>query len=113
MSGILCQSTRVDFLTKYSLNTVMKKLIVLLVTVISGSALAFSTHKPIECFSTADAVKLLGEEFGEKPAFTGVNNITGKSIITLFINAQTGTWTLIEYDKEHACILGAGVNRST
>jgi hypothetical protein len=91
----------------------MKTILFFVSLTISTVVCAFPTHKPIECFPTADAIKLLDEEFGEKPAFTGVNNITGKSVVTLFINSRTGTWTMIEYDKEHACILAAGVNKST
>ena len=91
----------------------MKTFIFSVTMLFSLSVLAFSTSKPVECFGTPEVTKMLREEFNEVIIFDSVNNITGKSRISLFINHRTGTWTLIEYDNDNACILGAGQSRST
>jgi hypothetical protein len=91
----------------------MKKIILLLTTFFCVSAMAFSTNKPVECFGTPDVTKLLKEEIQEEPVFNGVNVLTGKSVVTLFVNYKTGTWTLVEYDQDYACVLAAGKNSST
>jgi hypothetical protein len=76
--------------------------------------MAVSTQKPVECFATSEVIKMLREEFNEAIMFDGVNKLTeDKSKIALFVNSQTGTWTLIEYDTNNACVLGAGQSSST
>jgi hypothetical protein len=91
----------------------MKKLIFLLATFFYVSAMAFTTQKPVDCFGTPEVTKMLREEFNEVIIFDSINNLTGKSRISLFVNSKTGTWTLVEYDNDNACILGAGQSRST
>ena len=91
----------------------MKKLIFLLATFFCVSAMAFTTQKPVDCFGTPEVTKILREEFNEVIIFDSINNLTGKSRISLFVNSKTGTWTLVEYDNDNACILGAGQSRST
>jgi hypothetical protein len=91
----------------------MKKLIFLLATFFCVSAMAFTTQKPVDCFGTPEVTKMLREEFNEVIIFDSINNLTGKSRIALFVNSKTGTWTLVEYDNDNACILGAGQSRST
>jgi hypothetical protein len=91
----------------------MKKLIFLLATFFCVSAMAFTTQKPVDCFGTPEVTKMLREEFNEVIIFDSINNLTGKSRISLFVNSKTGTWTLVEYDNDNACILGAGQSRST
>lgn len=91
----------------------MKTLLFSVIMLFSLSVSAFSTSKPVECFGTPEVTKMLREEFNEVIIFDSVNNITGKSRMALFINHRTGTWTLIEYDNDNACILGAGQSRST
>ena len=92
----------------------MKKFILLFTVFFCVSAMAVSTQKPVDCFATSEVTKMIRDEFNETIMFDGVNNLTdGKSRITLFVNSQTGSWTLIEYDTNNACVLGAGQSSST
>jgi hypothetical protein len=79
----------------------------------------------------AMAVNVHGQEKRNKPVFCGPNQqifsyITGPefteqlywigktesedSKFALLVNAKTRTWTLIEFNKDTACVLGTGVD---
>ena len=46
--------------------------------------------------------------------FLSVNELHGsRSFIGLFSNLVTGTWTLVEYDKDKACVIGVGRRETT
>ena len=91
----------------------MKILTLIIGLVCTSTVWAFSSQKPVECFVTADVSRLLQEEFKEIVMFEGANVITGKSKIALYVNSQTGSWTMIEYDSDTACVLAAGHNATT
>ena len=46
------------------------------------------------------------DNFKEMPLWVGKTN-TGTHV-TLLVNKETHTWTLIEYEANLACVLGAG-----
>ena len=46
------------------------------------------------------------EEYKEMPVWVG--KTTNGTHVTLLVNKEKRSWTLIEYDNKLACILGAG-----
>lgn len=61
----------------------------------------------ISCASHGYVVDFL-EEYKERPVITGHIGRRGK--MTFLLNAQTGTWTLLAYTDQGACIMASGDN---
>lgn len=68
---------------------------------------SFDAHKPVVCDSTKAVIKFLSERYGEKPAWIAKSG-DDDTFFTLFLNQKTGSWTLLQYTKETACVLGTG-----
>jgi hypothetical protein len=69
---------------------------------------AFIVDKRIVCDKTNVVVEVLMKgESQERPSWGGTN---GDAKFSLFINKETGTWTMIQFNKNVACILGHGDN---
>ena len=88
----------------------MKKLIVfLLMASVIAVALAQSTaveiNKKVVCDDTKTLLDTLLNEYKESPVWAGTDD---KSRYSLLINQETGTWTMIQFDKNTTCILGVG-----
>jgi len=62
--------------------------------------------KPMKCGNAEYVMTHFSTEYGEKPLWVG-KEISG-SHITLLVNKEKKTWTLIQYDSKLACVLGAG-----
>ena len=59
------------------------------------------------CDSADSIFKFLTEEgYQEVPVWTGKDD---NSNYTLFANSKTGTWSIIQFDRDVACILGTGI----
>ena len=115
---------------------IMKKLLTVLAMVLAlafGGMLAFAdnqtdqsekieeespkvywTRKPIQCGPPDGLIELV-KGYGETPLLTGNGLATmpsgsTKNVQIIFaVNAETGSWTLIEInDPEQACVLGSG-----
>ena len=90
----------------------MKKFIafILMVCVI---AIAIAQSAPVEiekkvvCDNTKRIVDVLINEYNESPIWAGNDE---KSKYSILINQETGTWTIIQFDKNTTCILGTGEN---
>jgi hypothetical protein len=50
------------------------------------------------------------DNYQEKPIWVG--KTTTGTHVTLLVNRETRTWTMIEYDAAMACVLGAGETSS-
>jgi hypothetical protein len=62
----------------------------------------------VQCGKFNDIIKLImGPQYKEEPQWIGTND-TDKTMITLFVNKETKTWTIVKYDKNDACIVDAG-----
>ena len=72
-------------------------------------ALAQSTaveiNKKVVCDDTKTLLDTLLNEYKESPVWAGTDD---KSKYSLLINQETGTWTMIQFDKNTTCILGVG-----
>jgi hypothetical protein len=66
--------------------------------------------KPMKCFKL-EYLKQQLEQVKEVPIITSKNNMTEESTMTVFYNQETGTWTIIEFNKAFGCVLGYGVDK--
>lgn len=67
----------------------------------------FETPKPVLCGPIKDMFAGLINEYKEEPIWLGSDS-REQSKYTLFVNSKTGSWTLVQYSTEIACILGVG-----
>jgi len=91
----------------------MKYYFLLPVMLVLGIAVAQSVtvQKPIECADTATLLRgLSGSEYKEKPIWWGIEPGATVSRYSLFVNEETKSWTLIQFDEKIACVLGTGEN---
>ena len=69
---------------------------------------AFIVDKRIVCDKTNTMFEVLMKgQAQETPIWGGIN---GDAKFSLFINKETGTWTMVQFNKDVACILGHGDN---
>jgi hypothetical protein len=62
--------------------------------------------KEVLCDDTAVVLKwALENDFKEQPAWIGVDRTSRYSLLA---NEKSGTWTLVQFNKDVACILGTG-----
>jgi len=74
-------------------------------------ALSITVQKPVECVDTATLLQgLSGSDYKEKPMWLGVESSASLPKYSLFVNDETKTWTLIQFDEKIACVLGTGEN---
>ena len=88
----------------------MKKLIVFLsmafvIAVAIAQSKAVEINKKVVCDDTKTLLDTLLNEYKESPVWAGTDD---KSKYSLLINQETGTWTMIQFDKNTTCILGVG-----
>jgi rRNA maturation endonuclease Nob1 len=89
----------------------MKKLLLSVVFPIVVSAQTVETVKPVTCAPIEIVAKEL-KKYKEVAVFTDYNlQNDKKSMVVLFRNEQTGTWTLVELQGEYACGLAFGVKK--
>jgi len=63
-------------------------------------------QKPLKCSKPEAVMNYFKDNFNEMPMWVGKTNTD--TYITLLVNKETRTWTLIEYEANLACVLGAG-----
>jgi len=72
-------------------------------------AQSVTVQKPVECADTAILLQgLSGSNYKEKPIWLGIEPGATVSRYSLFVNEQTKTWTLIQFNETIACVLGTG-----
>ena len=87
------------------------KVFLLLLVFIFGyvAAQTVNLQKTIGCISTEIMLKgLSGSDYKEKPIWMGIESDAPMSKYSLFVNDDTKTWTLIQFDEKIACVLGTG-----
>ena len=68
-------------------------------------------NKPMKCGKAEFVMNHFAQEYGEMPLWVG-KDISG-SHITLLVNKEKRTWTMVQYDGGIACVLGAGQTSSS
>lgn len=74
-----------------------------------ANAETIQLQKTLICDRTEIVFEKLAVEFQESPLWSGAD-MNDSSRYVLTINNKTGAWTLVQYDKNIACILGVGAN---
>jgi len=89
---------------------------ILLTLLVLASTLAAAeprmASKKVLCDSTQAIFKTVVEDFEETPQWRGQGTQQATTVV-LTVNRATGTWTLIEYREEWACVIAVGEGSST
>jgi len=75
-----------------------------------ASAQSIQINKPVTCDSTLLVFQALLEQAGEKPIWVGKGDGADTSTTVVLANEKTKSWTIIQFDKNMACVLGSGVS---
>ena len=67
-------------------------------------------QKPLKCSDAQVVMNYFVDTHKETPIWVG--KTVHNTHITLLMNKETRSWTLIEYDVRLACVLGAGEDKS-
>ena len=81
--------------------------------ILSGAVFAQSVtmQKSVECTDTETLFRgLIGSDYKEKPIWLGIESGDKVSKYTLFVNEETKSWPLIQFNEKIACVLGTGEN---
>jgi len=79
--------------------------------ILTGAVFAQSVtvQKPVECADTATLLRgLSGSDYKENPIWLGTESGANVSKYSLFVNKETKSWTLIQFNEKIACVLGTG-----
>ena len=66
--------------------------------------------KPMKCSDAQSVMNYFVDTHKETPIWVGKS--VHNTHITLLINRETRSWTMIEYDTRLACVLGAGEDKT-
>lgn len=69
---------------------------------------AVRVDKPVICFESTTAIEELRKEWKEHPVWG--SKLEDKSSIALFVNPQTKTWTILQWNDKVACVIEAGAD---
>ena len=67
-------------------------------------------QKPLKCSDAQVVMNYFVDTHKETPVWVGKS--VHNTHITLLMNRETRSWTMIEYDSRLACVLGAGEDKS-
>ena len=67
-------------------------------------------QKSLKCSDAQVVMNYFVDTHKETPVWVGKS--VHNTHITLLVNKETRSWTMIEYDSRLACVLGAGEDRS-
>jgi len=87
----------------------MKKLLLILLLPLSVAAqeLEFKrVMKPVACGDFDVVIDSIVNKSGERAEWLA--KTTAGYGIALFVNRNTGTWSVVEYTKENACVISIG-----
>ena len=81
-------------------------LIIPLLTSAQSPSGPVTIEKTVVCDRTQNVLDvIINGRYQENPVWGGVDD---DSRYGLLVNRETGTWTIIQFNKETACILGTG-----
>ena len=70
----------------------------------------FTVNKPVFCTDVKSMIEFLsGEDYQEVPTWIGKDD---SSKYVLMSNEKHKTWTLVQFNDQVACVLGAGTDGS-
>lgn len=62
------------------------------------------------CNDTANVIRVLTEKYNERPVLIGEAVDVANSVMTLWANKKTKTWTIVATKGDISCLIGAGGN---
>jgi hypothetical protein len=68
---------------------------------LAALAIPAAAQAPRSCGNPADLAERLAAEYRETPTARGID--AGGNLITVYSNAETGTWTLVVFSPAVAC----------
>ena len=68
-------------------------------------------QKSLKCSDAQSVMNYFVDTHKETPVWVGKS--VHNTHITLLVNKETRSWTMIEYDARLACVLGAGEDKSS
>jgi len=84
-------------------------LLLALAVAVWATAQTVTVKKPLTCAATSEVMgALIDSDYKEKPIWMGLEPSVPPSRYSLFVNDETKTWTLIQFDETIACVLGTG-----
>jgi hypothetical protein len=81
-----------------------------LISLIAHAQEIIDLTKPMKCSDAQVVMNYFVDTHKETPVWVGKS--VHNTHITLLMNKETRSWTVIEYDSKYACVLGAGEDRS-
>jgi hypothetical protein len=66
------------------------------------------TSKKIACFPITQLLSALRDRYGEEPMLFGITEKNDEVGVGVYINKDIGTYTIIEFTKDAACIISVG-----
>ena len=90
-------------------NTIMAFLFCLISSIAHAQQI-IDLNKAMKCSDAQVVMNYFVDKHKETPVWVG--KTVHNSHITLLMNRETRSWTVIEYDTRLACVLGAGEDKS-
>jgi hypothetical protein len=78
----------------------------LLISMIPARAEIITNTMP--CGETKTVTKHLMEKFNEAPIILGIASDIANSVMSLWINPQTKSWTILATKSDISCVIGVG-----
>jgi hypothetical protein len=88
----------------------MKHFLTFLVSLVVVTAVAqpITTKKEVQCDKTETMIAVLkGKDFEEVPIWFGKSEAKAPNY-SLFVNSETRSWTIIQFNKDLSCVIGSG-----
>ena len=97
----------------------MRKFVLILALLIACSAQALpqktkpktagtKINKPVLCFPLKSLLDDITNNYQEEAMIMGVNGYLNGIGMAVYVNRETGSYTIIEFDSEIACVLSTG-----
>lgn len=89
----------------------MKYILIFLTSLVATAVLAqaSTTKKEVYCDKTETIISILkGDDYQETPVWFGKEKDGKAPNYALLVNQKTKSWTIIQFNKDTACVLGAG-----
>ena len=81
-----------------------------LISSIAHAQQIIDLQKPLKCSDAQVVMNYFVDTHKETPVWVGKS--VHNTHITLLMNRETRSWTMIEYDTRIACVLGAGEDKT-
>lgn len=80
------------------------------VTGVSAKDKPVKVDKEVICFPVKSLLKDLKDKYGEELMIIGKHSAMDDVVTAVYINRETGTYTIIEMDNEAACVISLGTD---